>query len=78
MLNQTGPNGLAGRVGDDDLAQIITVSFADRKVMDWGLDNRFAEAARRCTVEARRQPPEIAAALLRLEARYLAAEGGGV
>lgn len=64
------------RDGDDDVAQIITVSFADRRVIDWGTD-RFAEAARRCSAEALRQPDEIARTLQRCAARYRkAAEGG--
>lgn len=57
------------------MAQIITVSFADRKVIDWGLD-RFAEAARRSEAEALRQTGEIARTLQRLAAKYRAAEGG--
>jgi hypothetical protein len=77
LLNQTGPNGLAGRVGETDVAQIITVDFPARKVIDWGTD-RFAEAARRCEAEALRQPNEIARTLERCAARYReAAKGGG-
>lgn len=66
----------AGGLEDNDVAQIITVSFADRKVMDWGLEP-YAEAARRCEAEASRQPNEIADALRRCAARYRAAEGAG-
>jgi hypothetical protein len=57
------------------VAQIITVDFPARKVIDWGTD-RFAEAARRCEAEALRQPSEIADTLRRCAARYRAAEGG--
>jgi hypothetical protein len=71
-----GPDGLAERVGDNDVAQIITVDFPARKVIDWGTD-RFAEAARRCEAEALLQPDRIADALRRCAAKYRAAEGGG-
>lgn len=58
------------------MAQIITVDFPARKVMDWGMD-RFTEAARRCNAEALRQPDEIARTLKRCAAKYLRqAEGG--
>ena len=64
-------------VGDDDVAQIITVDFPARKVIDWGSD-RFAEAARRCSAEALRQPDEIARTLERCAAKYLKAAEGAV
>ena len=55
------------------MAQIITVDFPARKVMDWG-KNICAEAAH---VEALPQPDEISASLKRCVA-FLnrAAEGG--
>lgn len=66
-----------GDGGETNVAQIITVDFEGRRVMDWGTD-RFAEAARRCSAEALRQPDEIARTLQRCAARYRkAAEGGG-
>lgn len=58
------------------MAQIITADFRERRVLDWGLDP-FAEAARRCSAEALRQPEEIAASLRRCAAKYRRAEGGG-
>lgn len=57
------------------MAQIITVDFPARKVMDWGLDP-FGEAARRCEAEALRQPGEIADSLRRCAARYRQQKGG--
>lgn len=57
------------------MAQIITVDFPARKVMDWGTD-RFAEAARRCEAEALRQPNEIADTLRRCAAKYRQQKGG--
>lgn len=57
------------------MAQIITVDFPARKVIDWGTD-RFAEAARRCEAEALQQPSEIAAVLRRCAARYRQQKGG--
>ena len=66
-----------GDGGETNVAQIITVHFGERRVIDWGQD-RFAEAARRCSAEALRQPDEIARTLERCAARYLkAAERGG-
>lgn len=60
------------------MAQIITVDFRERKVIDCGL-NRFGEAARRCSAAAAKEPDEICAdTLRRVAARYRrAAEGGG-
>ena len=72
MALSEGGDGLE----DDDVAQIITVDFPARKVIDWGTD-RFAEAARRCEAEAVLQPDKIADALRRCAAKYRAAEGGG-
>lgn len=72
MALSEGGDGLE----DDDVAQIITVDFPARKVIDWGTD-RFAEAARRCEAEALQQPDRIADALRRCAAKYRAAEGGG-
>lgn len=66
-----------GDGGETNVGQLITVNFSTGQVMDWGTD-RFAEAARRCSAEALRQPPEIARTLQRCAARYLkAAERGG-
>jgi len=59
------------------MAQIITVDFPARKVMDWGTD-RFAEAARRCEAEALRQPDKIADTLRRCAAKYRKQAEGGV
>lgn len=60
----------SGGLGEDDVAQIITVNFSTGQVTDWGL-NRFEEAARRCNAEASRQPDEIARTLKRCADRYL-------
>lgn len=58
------------------MAQIITVDFRGRKVIDRGLD-RFEESARRCELRAAMEPEEIAASLRRCAAKYRRAEGGG-
>lgn len=58
------------------MGEVIRVCF-ERRVRITS-QNRFVEAARRCSVEAARQPDEIARTLERCAARYLrqAAEGG--
>jgi hypothetical protein len=60
LLHRMALNEGGDGVGDEDVAQIITVDFPARKVMDWGLGDR-GEAA----TEAPPQPDEIADSLRR-------------
>ena len=69
--------GAGGGLGEVDVAQIITVNFGERRVIDWGLEDRYAEAAARCELEALRQPADIADTLKRLAANYRKQGTGG-